>query len=341
MNISRIVIHYLEKKQNETKAEIDFSDILLEKNDFADFLVNEVHSAINDDSSLKNACFKQDEENKFTLNFKSYLESSSDDTFMEFSKSLELLKEKVEKEPFAKGGYYLFVDYTFQGTRFISVVLLRKKSGLNILKKGQNFILDSIENLNIEKIAIGLRINCSIYLSPGDTRNYMALITKQRDGEVSEYFKEWVLVEGLIKNSVNTESLVSILKTIPLPTDEDGNERYTRSDFKKAVYEHVNHRKDKRVNLFEISEIFYGTDQKTAIRDFADSNEIVVDTEFKRESSKWKSLVSIKASVKGIDISIDYDRFNQSNDGVQVSNDTIIIKSKELADKIQKQYDKY
>ena len=156
---------------------------------------------------------------------------------------------------------------------------------------------------------------------------------------MSEYFKEWVLAAGLIKNSVNTENMIKIVKTIDLPVDDEGNELFGRGEFHRAVFEYVNNRKDKRINLFEIGEVFYGAEQKTALRDFADANGITIDSEFKRDAPKWKSLISIKASVPGININVDYDKFGQN--GVEIKADKVIINSKELAASMQRQYDQY
>ncbi|RUA29821.1 MAG: hypothetical protein DSY77_14670 [Bacteroidetes bacterium] len=339
IKIRQIAIHYLEKEAKKTKADIDYSNQPIEKNDFATNLLEQVHNAINSSPSLKNATFKEDEENKFTKTLTQYIENPTEDKFDSFTHSLDLLKEKVEKEPFAKGGYYLFADYTADKSRYLSVILLRKKPGINIIKKGGAYVLDSTENINIEKIAMGLRLNFSIYNAEADDRNYLALITTQQDGEVSEYFKEWVLAAGLIKNSVNTENMIKIVKTIDLPVDDEGNELFGRGEFHRAVFEYVNNRKDKRINLFEIGEVFYGAEQKTALRDFADANGITIDSEFKRDAPKWKSLISIKASVPGININVDYDKFGQN--GVEIKADKVIINSKELAALMQRQYDQY
>src|SRR5690606_39609116 len=102
--------------------------------------------------------------------------------------------------------------------------------------EGTEYKLYGAENINIEKIAMAARLNYNIFNQSETDRKYLAIITTQSDGEVSEYFKEWVLAAGLIKNVVNTDRLMKIIKTISLPLDEDGNE-ISRSDFQRAVYE--------------------------------------------------------------------------------------------------------
>ena len=339
IKIRQIAIHYLDKEAKKTEAKLDYSEQPLAINEFATNLTEQLHKAVNTSPSLKNATFKLDEENKFTKTLREYIKNSTEANFTEFTRSLDLLRDKVKKESLAKGGYYFFADYTVDGYRYLSVILLRKKSGLNIVKRDGTYVLDSTENINIEKIAMGVRLNFSIYSSVSDDRNYLALITTQQDGEVSGYFKDWILADGLISNAVNTDNMLALIKTVPLPEDDEGNALFTRGEFNKAVFEHVNNRKDKRINLFEISSTFYGDDNKNALRDFADANGITIDSEFKRDSKKWKSLITIKASVPGITIDVDYNKFGQ--DGVQIKGDKVIINSKDLAESMQKQYDKY
>ncbi len=334
LTIHRIIVHYLDKKERTTYADIDYSSEMLTIDAFATKLTDELQNSISANSSIKNAAFKEDETNIFTNRLRDYLEDSTDGNFIFFSKSLELLKTKVEKQPFAKGGYYLFSDYTINDSRYIAIVLLRKKSGINIIKEGSKYTLDGSENINIEKIAMAARLNYDIFNDIGDDRKYLAIITTQSDGEVSEYFKEWVLAAGMIKNTVNTDRLMKIIKTIDLPEDEDGNE-ITRSDFQRAVYEYARTNKGRRVNIYNMSEHFFGPNAKTAIKDFADANKIVLDPEF-RVGGKWKNLITIKVSVPGIILNVDFDKINEND--VDVQEDQIVIRSPELAALINKQY---
>ena len=335
MRIQRIIAHFLEKKERSTEAKIDYSSELLTIDDFANQLMEELHSSISSNSSIKNAAFKNDETNSFTTTLTEYLKESTDSSFQKFTQSLDLLKEKVEKESLAKGGYYLFSDYIIDGSRYIGVVLLRKKSGINIIKKGSTYKLDGAENINIEKIAMAARLNYNIFNSSGDDRKYLAVITTQSDGEVSEYFKEWILAAGMIKNSVNTERLMKVIKTIDLPFDEDGNE-ISRSEFQRQVYDFVRTSSGKRANIYNLSEHFYGSNSKTAIKDYADANDITLDPEF-MVGSKWKNLITIRASVPGIVLNVDFDKVNEND--VDVQSDYIIIRSKALATQVRSNYD--
>lgn len=337
ITITNYTIHYIEKEAKKTTpAVIDYSSQLLAIDEFALTLVSEIHKSITDNSTLKNTRFRDNETNIFTNLFNDYLSSSSKEDFFNFSKSLEDLKTRIDKEPFATGGYYLFADYTFLNKRYISVVLLRKKNGINIVKVGNIFKVNSSENINIDKVAMAFRLNYEIYLENDPNRNYLAIISTQRDGDVSGYFRDWVSAGGLIKNDKNTANFVSIIKSIDIPKDDDGKDMFTRNEFQKAVYDSVNLRKDKTIILKDLSKQFYGEENENKFMNYALENKLILDPEFRRDSKRWRGLTTIKAHIPGIEIIVDYDKINSEE--FSTNAETVIIKSKKLVDQINKQY---
>jgi len=338
IKINRYIIHLLEKQQKSKETNLDLSKEISKSDEFSIALVNEIHNSIKLSSSLKNTKFKDNNTNEFTNLLNDFLSTSEDNDFLKFSETIRVLENKLKKEFLALGGYYLFVDYEILGKRFISVILLRKKPGLNITKVGNIYKLNSSENLNIEKIAMAFRLNYEIY-SSDDDRNYLALITTQQDGNISEYFKDWVNAGELIKDIKNTANLVKLIRSINLPNDldEDGIRKYkSQNAFQKAVYEYAKSRKDSIINLTDLSKHFYGEDMGQTFLDFAAENNIIIDHEFKRNSQKWKSLVTIRAKTEGIELNVDFDKINEVD--VIIKNNIITIHSPELVKQLNKQY---
>lgn len=335
LKVFRYTIHFLDKEQKKTEASVDYSKRVLAVDDLSKYLIEETHKSINENSSLKNAHFKENESNLFYNTLNDYLSVNGNDEFYLFSQSLSDLVERIKKESLAVGGYYLFADYEIYGKRFLSVILLRKKAGINFLKKGDIFKIDSAERVNVEKVAMAFRLNYQIYSQEEDNRNYLAIITTQQNGKISGYFKDWVLAGGIIENDANTSNFVNILKTMEMPTDEHGNDLYQRDEYQKAVFEMVHARKDKIANLMDLGREFYGEAKKSTFVDHATENNIVIDPEFRRDSRIWNKLVTIKAKVDGIELNVDYDKVNPQN--VEVLVDKIVIHSKELVDQIKNQ----
>jgi nucleoid-associated protein len=340
IKIERYIIHFLEKEKSKTKSNLDLSKSISKNDKFSQTLVEELHKSINESSTLRNTKFKENTTNEFSTYLNNYLEVSEDDSFTTFSKSIEKLKESIEKVSFATGGYYLFVDYFISNKRYVSVVLLRKKNGINIIKEGDIYKLNSTENLNVDKIAMAFRLNFEIYLNADaeeEKKNYLALITTQQDGEVSKYFREWVNGGDVIKSSANTANLIKLIKTIDRPKDENGNEIYkSLGDFQKDIYDYSKSNKSKIINIFDLSRHLYGENESNKISNYAKECNVIIDPEFKKDTTKWRGLITIKASVDGIELNVDYNKVN--DDEVKVLEDCIIIYSKKLADKIKAQH---
>jgi nucleoid-associated protein len=332
IKVNRYIIHYLEKEQSKPVSEFTLSKSISLEDEFSIILVNGIHKSISENSSLKNTKYKIGS-NLFSTNLEEYFECSDDDSFLIFSSCLEELRVKIDKIAFATGGYYVFVDYMINSKRYISVVLLRKKDGINVERVGDNYKLKTTENLNIDKIAMAFRLNYEIYLRKSgsdDDTNYIAFITTQQNKDISNYFTEWVNTGDLIKSSKNTGNLIKIIKTIECPTDDEGN-TMTREDFKKAIYAFT--KKDSIVNLSDISSHFYGKENPNKISDFAKDNEIIIDNEFKKYKTIWNKLIQVKAKIDGIELNVDTDKLNPAN--VEVHADMIIIRNRKLIEALK------
>lgn len=337
IKILKYTIHLLEKEFQKTDAKLDLSEEVMMSDEFSISLIEVIHKSITESSSLKNTHFKENESNVFTNTLNDYLATDENDEFYKFSESLGDLKDKIEKVPFATGGYYLFVDYTIDEKRYITVVLLRQKAGINISKISGTYKLITADNINIDKIAMAFRLNLQIFSEEGDERNYLALITTQQNGVVSKYFREWVLAAGYIKNDKNTSNLVALIKSIDLPKDEFGKPVYnSQNDFQKAVYEYAKSRTNRTINLIEMGRHFYGEQNEMILLDYATEHGIILDTEFVRHPTKWKTLVTIRAKVEGVELHVDYSKINK--DYVVLEDDRIIINSQPLVNQIKKQY---
>lgn len=338
--VNRYIIHFLDKEKNNNEANIDFSNKVSMSNEFSKTLAEEIHKSISASPSLKNTKFKEKNENDFSNGLNEYLSLAEpdDETFMLFSKTLEKLREKIENKPFPTGGFYLFIDYIINSDRYISVVLLRKKGGLNVIKKGDIYVLNNTENINIDKIAMAFRLNVKFYQShenENDKKNYIALVTTQQDGEVSNYFKDWINAGDLIKSIVNTENLMKIIKAIDIPLDENGLSKFKDlGEFQRAIYDYS--KPLKTISVLELSKYLYGEEKMNKIADYAKENQIVLDNEFQKNTRKWRGLITIKARIEGIELNVNYNKIN--DDEVEVTDDSIIIHSKQLAAKIRSQY---
>jgi nucleoid-associated protein len=340
MKINRFVVHELIKnvKKNkgdaDTEPELVLSKHLASSDASSELLIEEIHKSFSSNSALKHTHFEDRNDKVFKKSLEKYLTDINDDLFFKFSEdSLKELKVEISKEPFATGGYYIFADYTIDSKQYISVILLRKRPGLNLIFKDNGYVVSTTENLNVDKIAMGFRLNVGIYESAEDDRSYIALITNQQD-KLSGYFREWVVAAGVISDEKNTSGFVKILKGIEIPQDEEGNDKYNRETFLRVCYDFVNGHPEKKVNLRNLSKYLYGEDNETQLIDYAASNQIIIDNEFKRNSGALNRLITIKAKVEGIELNVNYGKLNENEVDVHEEEEYIIIRSKELVEQI-------
>ncbi len=119
----------------------------------------------------------------------------------------------------------------------MTVVILRKRQGFNFLRVNNIYKVASTENLNIDKLAMGFRLNFNIFSSAKNERNYIALITNQQD-TLSDYFIKWVAISDFLSNDKNTLEFNKIIKSIDPPTGDDGLKK-KRDVFQKEVFDFV------------------------------------------------------------------------------------------------------
>lgn len=335
MKLNRIIIHELIKEAGTTEASFKPSTSLLAVNDGLASMIQEVHESF---EKLINSYhkFKPHSEHKSVfINAHKYTkDDETDNRFYNWSKtSMRELEGDIKSIPFATGGYYVFSDYEINGLRFLSIVIVRNKEAFNIKwdPATEMYNVDSTENINIDQMAMGFRLNVNLYKGAA-SRNYIALINKKGDG-ASQYFKDWVCVDEGTGPKQNTNNFIDIIKKIGLPENFDGDEDV----FFKHVYDNIEaeHKGNNGlVNVDRISHLFYG--DRGRIRKYAEEEYgQELDSEFKIHTDSLKKLIRFKAAVKGLTISLDIGLFQ--NDTVVLKDNSVIIRNQSIYDQLLKQ----
>ncbi|TYR31252.1 hypothetical protein FXV77_21110 [Sphingobacterium phlebotomi] len=335
MKLNRIIIHELIKEAGKTEASFVPSTSLLVVNEGLTSMIQDVHESF---EKLINSYhkFKPNSERK-AIYINAYKYSNDDETderFLNWSRlGMRELEGAIKSVPFATGGYYVFSDYEINGLKFLSIVIVRNKEAFNIKwdPAAEMYNVDSTENINIEQMAMGFRLNLNLYRGIAN-RNYIALINKKGDG-ASQYFKDWVCVDDGTGPQQNTNNFINIIKEIGLPENFEGDE----DSFFKHVFESIqNEQKSNQgnVNVDRISELFYR--DRARIRRYAeDEYGQELDSEFKVHKESLRKLIRFKAAVKGISISLDIDHFQ--NETVVLQDNSVIIRSQSIYDQLLKQ----
>ena len=333
MQVNRIIIHELVKEAHSIEVDYKSSSNLIGVNEGINKLVEHVHVAF-DQSITKYSKFdKENNDNAVFKNIDRYLRSqNNDEQFIHFSKaSLSELAVLIKREPFATGGFYLFVDYVENGYSYIAIIIVRNKDAFNIQWNGNDFNVDETENINIEKLAMGFRVNCGLYLDESSGRNYLALISHQGD-DLSRYFTIWVNATHVIDSRTNTRQLIGVIKEIGAPKGYENPD-----DFERDIYDWIDGVRKANQNVVDIdalSEAFYGS--RMFIRDYAQEKlGKEIDPTFNVNGNELKKLIRFKATAKGISVSVDIERF--INGTVKLEDGLLIIEDSKIYNELTNQ----
>lgn len=335
MKLNRLIIHELNKESGKTEVEYIPSEHLLNIDDGLSAMVENIHNSF-EKSITSYHKFKQNSTTEpIFINAHKYVNTDETDSrFLSWSRTgMRKLESLLKGVPFATGGFYVFIDYEINGYRFLSIVIVRNKDAFNIKwdDKSRIYNVDTTQNINIEQMAMGFRLNVKFYQAKNE-RNYIAIISKRAE-DASQYFKDWVCIDEGTNSKVNTNNFIRVVKAIGKPKDFEGDE----DDFLKHIHDTIwTEQKTNKgyVNVDRISNLFYQDSQH--LRDYAEKEYgAELDSDFKVNTSALRSLIRYKANSKGIRISLDVEVFQDET--VELKNNAVIIKSKSIFDQLSRQ----
>ena len=318
MNIQTVVIHEIKKREAETNAEVFLTNEAL---DFANSQIVDIVSSLDASFSkktLRRAKFSDD-------GFKTVISDFENIDLVDSSRKLvEKLKDGIQNIPAAKGGYLVFCQY-MKTVKYLSVFLVRNTQGSRLQEMGnQKWDITSIMYLDVEHFAMGVRINLDLLDS--DDR-YLQLVKGNTD--ISEYFENWVGLKDRTHETKDGEALYELINNIDLP-----NYIENRDDLKKNVFDYVSNKPSKTVNLRELSQHLYDDEEK--IPAYCDENNIDIDGEFKLRREQLNKFYKVSISAGGIKLEAPRSNFSQAGISVSGDGETVLIRSRELADEIKK-----
>ncbi len=318
LEVENIVIHEIIKEENSLPSIVLSDHELDNKNQNINPLMNKL------DDIFKNKIPKR-AKLEVDSHFRDFITSIY---FLDKSKTLiKNLKEQLTNLHQAKGGYFLFVRYKVQN-EFLAVFILRDTQGFITKNDNNDYVLDTVTHLEINKLAMGMRINLDIFNNSESEENkqrYVSLIRGNTD--VSKYFNHWIGINDTRAETVDASSLMQIANNIDLP-DGIGN----RETLKRKIGEFANNATDNIVDLIALSLSIFGSDDYLA--QYCSSNNIDIDNEFKISKTNIKKFFNVVAKTDGINISFSRDKIN---DSISIQDSKLIIESEQLIKEINAQ----
>lgn len=252
-----------------------------------------------------------------------YKASSTDIQYINFTQSTaqELMKILNLTAP-AKGGFLVYAEYEDYGT-FSAVFLIRNRKGSRLIKSDNVYTISEQIHVDVDNLAMACRIN-NERIDEGE-ENYLSFINKK--SEDSKFFLIWICANEIIRDKDDTKALISLLRKVT-PPKVNGVDM-SHADLCDSIYDHIKNSPKKEVSLEEIGLTFW--EDTAYLLQESNNNEIVISSTFKPDNTELKKLVNLKATADSISISFPQELLNKK---IIVENDTIVIQSQNLADKI-------
>ena len=318
MIIQAAVIHAIKKMEGETSATIFLTKEAL---DTGKEQIGNIISALDDSFSkktLRRAKFSD-------TGYKSIIADFNNIDLMSASTDLAVkLKDGIQNIPAAKGGYLVFCHYV-TANKYLSVFLVRDTNSSHLQETNNHkWAIKSVKHLDLEHFAMGVRINLDLLRSQPNDR-YIQLVRGNTD--IADYFENWVGLEDKKQETKDGDALYEICNRIELPDNVN-----SRDDLKKTVFDYVKSHPSRTVNLRMLSTYLY-SDENT-MPAFCEQQNIDIDGEFKLRGTRLNRFFKVSVSAGGIKLEAPRSSFSPNEIHVSQDGDTVVIRSRELAEKI-------
>lgn len=323
LTIKQVIINKINKTQGGDPTTFIPEPILDSSNEKLVAVIQSLDDAFNKKTE-KRAKFSDD-------GFKKSVHFLSESNFYDFTaEQTERLKDLVSGTT-ATGGYIIFC-LCKRKHEFISVFIVRDTSSTQLQIQDDNWDIDTVTHLDTKNFAMGCRVNISVYQNKPEERP-LSFIRGNTD--ISNYFENWVGITEEKSESKDVNSLIYIIENIDLPEGFDDT-----AELKQGIYNYVKSSGKNRINVRELSNHFYGDEQKIA--DFARDNDIDLDGEFKISSGQLSKFYKVSAKVDGVMLQAPLEKISaDASSIVQIQDGTIIIRSEEMVADIQRQLGKH
>jgi nucleoid-associated protein len=225
------------------------------------------------------------------------------ENLIDFShKAMGLLENHMNGEPFATGGYAIFIDYEDDAhKRFFMVVILKLKGGVGISEI--ELALSENWNLDVDHLHEAARINIENWHA--GKGNYISFArTTSTNRTFTQYFREFIGCTQFIESKAQTALLVKAIGTY---CKDAGLDADAAKSLKAKAFEYFEEQKKEKkpINLSAISTRFDGENPK-AFTDYLAKNEIEIGDGFDADKGSYKHLKRIGG--KDTEMSISFDR---------------------------------
>lgn len=301
MNINEAIVHRIDKKR-QGKAVLTLRPDVLPKDAVLTSLVEKSCETYRSNPSRGVGVFQPNQiAFPFSKLLDDYLNAIAD--FTDFThKAMSVLEVQMNSEPFATGGYAIFIDYEDDaGKRFFMIVVLKLKGGVGINEV--NLALSENWNLDVEHLHEAARINIENWMAANG--NYISFVRNASTNKTfTLYFRDFIGCTQFVESKAQTSLLVKAINGFCV---SQGLSLDASKILKTKAFEYFEEQKKegKPISLVALS-MRFDNDNPKAFSDYLEANNVEVGDGFEPNKDAYKHLKRIGG--KNTEISISFDR---------------------------------
>lgn len=221
--------------------------------------------------------------------------------FIDFTReSTELIAAEMGKEPFATGGYALFLRYTNLEREWMLVAMLKLKPGTGVNE--ETLELSDTLSFDIEHLHEAARVDLQKWQT--NTQPYLSFIKKrQTSDQVSRYFREAL---GCTEYTDSKHHTGQMLDAFEAYCEENDWPPEQKREARRRVYDYceAKDKADEPVNLTALS-VVIDDQNPVAFTEFVRDNDYEIDETFKPHKTTYNRFKRISKTFGSVKVSFD------------------------------------
>jgi len=271
MEVVKIIVHKLDKKQYITRAKVHPREKTLEVSREIESFLEEIKKVYEGKKNKAHGIFQNDEAeypfskylNKYLSLFsitansasevmvqsKSEIESGIESAFVDFTKkAMTRFESEIKSAALATGGYVFFTHYKNDGIEYLMLVMLNDKAGISI--DADTLDIKDITHIDLTQLHVAALIDISTWKSNSSDKYISFAKGKSSKESISKYFQKFIGCDDYIDSRAETKILIRVAGEY---CSEKGFDEEKTREFKRKLYGICDNKKGEVVSLEEIS----------------------------------------------------------------------------------------
>ena len=291
MDLEFAIVHDLKKEVGQDTI-VRLRPAILEHSENLTSLFNNLHSLYGRKSTKGLGKFDDNVEiYRFSTLLDSFITSGSDESFLQFTHaSMHIIKDRIERESLATGGYVLYISYIENGNRYLFIMVLRQTKGCVVTEE---LNIDEAKHLEIDKLHTGCQIDISTWKNSPDNQ-YITFIKGRSTTTTPQYFLKAI---GCNEYANSARQTLELIKAVNDYADQEGCSYQDKQNLRQKVYEYCS--ATQSVLLDSLSARISDSEPEKFL-DFINNGDYRIGNGFEPHHGHLRKLKEIRACGEGI-----------------------------------------